>query len=100
MKPGYKLEQLGLVKEQIRTLSARATAAGVYPELAPAVQIVYDELRTRPLEWGDPEWSTRRPGGMVYHGIARPLIVQYVVFEAERYVCIMNITPLPHSPLA
>jgi len=100
MKPGYKVEQIGPVKEQVRTLAARATAAGVYREFRQAMHLIFKELETRPLKWGDPEWNTRKVGGTVRRGIMRPLIVQYAVYERERYVCILKINPLPHSPLA
>src|SRR2546422_510958 len=99
MKPTYKVEHIGPVKEQIRTLAARATAAGTGREYLEAIRRIFAELGTRPIEWGDPEWPTRKEGGLVYHGIAKPLIVKYVVYEAERYVCILNIKALPHSPL-
>jgi len=99
-KPGYKVDFLPAVKESMFHLAARAAAIGIHEEYVRATRSIIEQLQTRPIEWGDPEWSTRKPGGRVYHGISEPLIVQYVVFEAERYVCIRSINPLPHSPLA
>ena len=99
--PGYKVDFLPAVKEAMLDLAARAAATGIREDYVQAWRSIIDQLRTRPLEWGDPDWGTRKPGGIVYHGLLRPLLhVQYVVFEAERYVCILNINPLSHSPLA
>jgi hypothetical protein len=99
MKPGYKVEQIGPVKEQVRTLAARATVAGIYREYAQAMHLIVKELQTRPLEWGDPEWQTHKAGGMVCHGTVDPLFVRYVVYEQERYVCILKVMPMSHSRL-
>jgi hypothetical protein len=97
--PVYKVDRLRGVDQQIKALAAQAAAAGVSREYAQALRAVIDQLRTRPLDWGDPEWSTRKEGGTVCHGIMAPLIVRYVVFEPERYVCILKITPMPPSRL-
>lgn len=99
MKPGYKVELVGPVKEQSRILAARATAAGIGREYLQAWYAILKELRTRPLEWGDPEWNTRKKGGTVCRGTMWPLVVQFVVYEPERYVCILKIRPMPRSPL-
>jgi len=58
-----------------------------------------ERLETKPLDWGDPEYRTRKKDGQVCHGILYPLIVHYVVFKAERAVVILNIEPLPGSAL-
>ncbi|HKI34474.1 MAG TPA: hypothetical protein VKA46_21645 [Gemmataceae bacterium] len=98
-EPVYKVDCLGVVDQQIEALTAQAAAAGVSREYTQSLRTVIDRLRTRPLDWGDPEWSTRKEGGTVCHGIMAPLIVRYVVFEPERYVCILKITPMAPSRL-
>jgi hypothetical protein len=99
MKPDYKVELIGPAKEQTHTLADRAAAVGIVQEYLQAWNAILTELRTRPREWGDPEWSTRKPGGMVYHGTVDPLFVRYVVYEQERYVCILKVMPMSHSRL-
>jgi hypothetical protein len=59
-----------------------------------------DHLENRPLEWGDPEYHTKQPGGLVCHGIIDPLFVRFVVYEAQKVVVIINLTPLATSPLS
>jgi len=99
-KSPYRIEHLPAAKEAVIRLADRAIAAGIYEDFIRALDMAFEQLQTRPIEWGDAEWSTRKPGGRVFHGISEPLIVKYVVFEAERYVCILNIKPLSRSPLA
>jgi hypothetical protein len=56
-------------------------------------------LERDPQEWGDPERGLYHPGGMIYHALTPPLFVLYAVYEHERQVCILDIIPLPSSPL-
>ena len=98
-KPGYKVDFLPAVKEALLRLGDRAAAAGLHREYVRAVRAIIDRLRTRPLEWGDPLWRTHKPGGMVYQGNVDPLLVRYVVYEHQRYVCILKIMPVPRSRL-
>ena len=100
-KPSYKVDYLSAVKDAMLHLAARAAAVGIHEDYVRAVHSIIEHLQTRPFEWGDPERKTRKEGGMVYHGLLRPLLyVQYVVFEPDRVVCILKFTPLPKSPLA
>ena len=57
------------------------------------------KLETEPLEWGDPEYATRKGGGLVLHGILFPFIVQYVAFQEQPVVCILKIRVFPRHPL-
>jgi hypothetical protein len=65
-----------------------------------ALAEILDQLRARPLEWGDPLYKTKTPGGVVLRGVAYPLRIHYVVFESLNRVLIFDMAPLPHSPLA
>jgi hypothetical protein len=65
-----------------------------------ALKAVFVQLRTRPLDWGDPEYRTRKKGGRVYHGIEAPLVVRYAVFEPDKLVWLLSVRLLPKSPLA
>jgi len=90
-EPPFDIEETSLAKQQLRVLAKNALAGGKLQILASAFTHAVQQLRTRPLEWGDPEYRTRKQGGWVCHGISRPLVISYVVFEAERYVCILSV---------
>lgn len=48
-------------------------------------------LRRDPLQWGDPEYGTKKEGGSVCHGVMHPFLVRYVVYELEKAVCILSV---------
>jgi hypothetical protein len=96
----YRVDRVRRVVDQIRELGDRAATLGISENYLSALRAILERLQTSPLDWGDPEWRTKRKGGYVCHGILPPLVVHYVVFEPERVVCILNIKPLPGSPLA
>lgn len=91
----YTVDRVPSVNEQIRELVAKASAFGIRQAVLDALNAIVDELGTRPLEWGDPEYRTLKEGGWSCHGIRVPLIAHYVVFEAERVVMILKIKSLP-----
>jgi hypothetical protein len=64
------------------------------------VHRIEERLRSAPLDWGDPEYNTKHPGGVVCHGLDDPLLVRFAVYEAEQAVLIIEVEPLPNSPLA
>ena len=64
-----------------------------------ALEAIVAKLETMPLEWGDPEYSTKQAGGLVLHGLLFPFIVQYVTFQHQRLVCILKIRVVPGHPL-
>jgi hypothetical protein len=95
----YRIDQTRRVVKEIRNLTARATALGIRQEFFQAWHSIIEQLRSRPVEWGDPQWRIRKPGGSVCHGIASPLFVQFVVYEEERAVCILAVKAVPGSAL-
>jgi hypothetical protein len=97
--PACRVDRLPVVDEQLRTLAAKAGAMGIRREYLRALHFVLERLRSRPMEWGDPGHRTRKQGGWVCHGICRPLVVHYVVFEPERVFCILKTKPLSGSHL-
>jgi hypothetical protein len=96
----YRVDPTGPADAQIRELVARAAARGVRKDVLSAFKAIYHLLETQPHDWGDPEYRTRKEGGMVYHGIVSPLIVWYVVYEPEKVVWLFDVQVLPGSPLA
>ncbi len=96
----YRVEPTGPAKEQMRELIAKPPAGSELQQVVDALKAIVSQLETRPQDWGDPEYQTRKEGGMVCHGIQPPLFVRYVVFEAEKVVCLLQVKALPGSSLA
>jgi hypothetical protein len=81
-------------------LAKRAAALGVTASFLQAIARIEQNLTTRPLEWGDPEYRLKHEGAMACHGIEQSLLVRFCVYESESVVCIVEIEPLTESPLA
>jgi hypothetical protein len=96
----FKLDRMPAVNQQIRELAERAKACRIGHAYVDALKSMVDHLTNHPLDWGDREYRTKTPGGVVCHGIAWPLCIHFIVFEARRIVIISAISPLPTSPLA
>jgi hypothetical protein len=84
----------------MRELAKRAKLLRIHAAYLDSLRSMVEQLENRPLEWGDPEYRTKLPGGIVCHGITWPLIVRFAVYEARNSVIIFNIAPLPNTPLA
>jgi hypothetical protein len=98
--PGkYTVDRLPAVTVQIRQWFARAKELGIGAQVIDALEAIVSKLETMPLEWGDPEYTTRQGGGMVLHGLHFPFIVQYVAFPSHRMACILKIRVFPGHPL-
>jgi hypothetical protein len=97
--PEYQVDRVPQVDEQIQALAKKAVTRSAKQQLVAALKTALEQLRTRPLDWGDPERRTRKKGGVICHGICTPIFVRYVVFEAERVVMILTVDPLPGSGL-
>src|SRR4051812_30982849 len=99
-RPRYRVDPTGPANQQIRDLIAKAAAGTERQHVADALEGIFSQLETRPADWGDPEWRTRKEGGMVYHAIQASLIVRYVVFEPEKVVWLLDVRAWPSSSLA
>ncbi|MCI0741809.1 MAG: hypothetical protein L0Y72_22475 [Gemmataceae bacterium] len=93
-KPHYRVDQLAKVNANVRAMLDQATTAEWKSQIAASVNEIVRRLETDPLEWGDPEYRTKKAGGVVCHGIHAPLLVQYVVFDVEKVVCILDVKAL------
>ena len=91
----YRVDPTGLAKQQMRELVAQA-AKQRRRQILRALNTIVSQLKTRPLEWGDPERRTRKKGGWVYHGVEPPLLVQYAVFEPRKVVWLLSVRALPN----
>jgi hypothetical protein len=94
-EPPYKVDRLSTVGDRLKKLSEIATAAGFRQRYFDALIQMVEYLQSKPLEWGDPKNRTRHKGGLICQAILPPINVHYVVFEAERSVCILKVDLLP-----
>ncbi|MBI3821984.1 MAG: hypothetical protein HY289_04805 [Planctomycetes bacterium] len=96
----YKVDRTSAVNLQLRSLADKARARRIHHAYTDALREMLNELQTRPLEWGDPEYHMKHPSGIVYHGTAWPILVRYAVYQNEKIVMIFEIRPRYDSPLA
>src|SRR5437764_7570671 len=96
----FKVDRMAPVSQQLRELAKRAKARRIREAYLDALDTMMMNLTNRPLEWGDPHYHTKLPGGLVCQGLAWPLCVRFAIYEALQVVIILDISPFPKSPLA
>ncbi|MFO0966861.1 MAG: hypothetical protein U0793_14910 [Gemmataceae bacterium] len=92
-KPDYIVDQLAHVVDKLKDLLARMPPVK-RRQAAEALDVAMARLRSDPLGWGEAAFRTIKDGGLVCLGVARPFGVQYVAFEKEKVVCILDINIL------
>jgi|GEM_PF-4507795 len=95
----FKVDRLSSVTLQIQQLVEKAKRLGMGRQILDVLESIVEKLETNPMDWGDPEYATKQPGGVVLHGVHFPLIVHYAAFEQERVVCILDIRAFPRHAL-
>jgi hypothetical protein len=63
--PLYHLTQLSGVGQQIRNLADNAADPALRARVLDAVKMILHHLEHNPLEWGDPDYRTKKEGGLV-----------------------------------
>ena len=48
-------------------------------------------LQTDPHGWGDPEYGSKFVDGLYCHGILRPVVFRYAIYEQARGVVLLNV---------
>src|SRR5262245_49775932 len=96
----FKVDRTPAVNQQLHELSDRAISARIHGAFADALREMLGRLLTDPLDWGDPVYNAKHPGGVICHAMVWPLQVRYTVFQIERVVIIFEIRAWPNSPLA
>jgi hypothetical protein len=94
---GYRIDRVVAVDGQIRELAYGAAAQGLEHEFFTTLKSILSELGKRQLDWGDPEYRTRKRGGIAYHGARTPVFVRYAVFEEEPVVMLLKVKAMPGS---
>jgi hypothetical protein len=95
----YQVSRMPAVTTQIRELWERAVLRGFEREFRRWLLRAVARLQTNPLLWGDPEYHPKKEGSVVRHGILGSLYLQYAVYEVERVVIILRVSPVPSSIL-
>jgi len=96
----FTIDRFHHVNQQICDLAQKATTLGIRQTYVDTLHMALDHLENHPLDWGDPEYHTKEPGGLVCHGIVGPLFFRFVVYETQKIVIICDIIPSPFSELA
>jgi hypothetical protein len=95
----FTVDRFQHVDGQIGALGKRALARGLLQDYADALETILDKLEAEPAEWGEPYYHPHHQGSTVRHASVRSVFVEYVVFEEERVVMIMQIKAMPSSDL-
>jgi len=87
----YKVDYLPGVTQQIQDGATFAKKSGRLAEYIKILKEAVRRLQTEPLGWGEPQYQYKAAGGVVCHGILRPVVVHFVVFEEMKIVMIMRV---------
>jgi hypothetical protein len=98
--PPFRVFFISQVKEQLQQLTEKARQLRMASVPTQALRQIVDNLHQQPLDWGEPEFATRHPPGIVCHAILDPLAVRYVVYPEDHLVCCLAVTALSRSPLS
>jgi len=98
--PLYRVDRVPNAERQIVKLFQRAAELGIVAEVAETLRTIIHELQTQPGAWGDPQYNTKLPGGVVFCKVLHPLIAKYALYEHDRAVLLLEIWAAPGTPLA
>lgn len=89
--PPYQITKINAVVQAIRGIISSEKDWEKRNALADALEAIVDRLRTDPLAWGDPQYRTKKEGGLICRGLYPPFSVHFAVYELERVVCVLDI---------
>jgi hypothetical protein len=87
----YRVGRNAAVDEQIKSLAATARKLGIFKLYQDALLKIVELLTNAPLDFGDPDYHTKLPGGIICHAVHQPLLVRFAVFEDQQIVQILEI---------
>lgn len=94
----YRVNQLPAAENQLLELALRAVQQGSFEKFVQAVSRAWNIMGTRPATWGEPTYHPKKLGSEVRHSAVGGLMFEYVVFDPEHVVIVLNVKPLPGSP--
>ena len=93
----YQITPVPNVKEQLRRHAQQAVLKGKEATVALALRHIMRRLEIDPASFGEPAYRTRKPGGLVYKVVHRPFSATYAVYEPEKVVLLIDVSPMPRS---
>ncbi len=87
----YRLDHVIAAKEQIRAIAAIAKQAGKLRQFTDILKKAVHLLQADPHGWGDPEYRSASVDGLVCHGILRPVVFRYVIYEQVGGVVLLSV---------
>jgi hypothetical protein len=93
----YKLSIPERERDRLSKWVQRAKELGLRKRLLDALESIQENLRNRPLRWGDPQYHLKAMGLMMFRGLADFVQVNYGVDRVRRIVYISEFKLLPWS---
>ncbi|MBI2807707.1 MAG: hypothetical protein HYX68_22225 [Planctomycetes bacterium] len=87
----YRLDHASGVPVQINQIKVAAKSAGKLRQFIDIMKEAVSRLETDPHGWGDPEYRSKAVDAVVCHGLIRPVVFHYVIYEAIHAVVILNV---------
>jgi hypothetical protein len=85
--------------QQLKLWAEQARMRGIATSFVAQLRSVIERLSTGPLGWGERRGTLRGRNLAVRHGAVSLFHVQFAVDSEARVVFVMEIRPMPNSPL-
>lgn len=95
----YRVVASGAILQQLRRWADLARNRGVLEPYVQILKTIETNLRTRPLDWGDPLYRYQHLELSVCRGLHGYFLVEYGVHERERLVFVRQYRLVPGNPL-
>lgn len=90
IKP-FQLDYSEVARKNIRDLHAKAKSIGKRAEFVRILNAAVELMRTKPNEWGDPEYRAKSVDAVMCHGILGPLMFRFAIYESVRGVVLLSV---------
>jgi hypothetical protein len=94
----YRLDHTTATKEQIRFIAESVRKAGKLSQFIDILKKATHLLKNDPHGWGDPVRHTKGTDGVVCHGILRPVVFHFVIFEKVCSVLLYDVRLFAEFP--
>jgi hypothetical protein len=95
----FRVSNVARANAALAALATRAIELGVRERLADCLRRIQEELRARPLDWGEPKYRLRGAGLVMCVGFHDRISVTYGVHEQNRLVFVQSFEAQPGHPL-